>query len=100
MVYVNLGITMAISGIGSGRFVPLDTPIKYEIRDKVEARGNKTLFTYDCRSRKEDPSVIVKWLRRNFGDRGNGWNFFLNQGTVVIEIWDDKLKVMYEMWHR
>lgn len=91
---------MAISSIGSGRFVRLDNPVITEKQDRVEVRPNKTQYTYDCNFRKEDPTVIVKWLRRNFGERGNGWDFFMVKGNIIIEIWDDKLKVMYEMWHR
>ncbi len=60
--------------------------------------GGKTRYVYRCKDLKEDPSVIVKWCRRNFGDRGNGWDFLLTSGNITIEIWDDKLKFMYEMW--
>jgi hypothetical protein len=66
--------------------------------DEVRVMGSKTQYTYDCVYRKEDPSIIVKWCRRNFGERGKGWDFILNQGRVIIEIREDKYKVMYEMW--
>jgi hypothetical protein len=52
----------------------------------------------DCRYHKEDPSIIVKWMRRNFGERHQGWDFSLAGGCVTIEIWDDRLMTMYEMW--
>jgi hypothetical protein len=60
--------------------------------------GGKTRYEYRCKDLKEDPSTIVKWCRRNFGDRGNGWDFMLTGGNITIEIWDSKLKFMYEMW--
>lgn len=56
-------------------------------------------YTYLCRDKGEDPSIIVRWLRRNFGERHNGWDFIFSRGNVIIEIWDDKCQVMYEMWH-
>jgi hypothetical protein len=87
----------------TGTFVP------YEPYDKVDYhfvhdknymdRGNKVQYVYDCRKKKEDPSVIVKWCRRNFGERGMGWDFLLTSGNVTIILWDDKFKVIYEMWY-
>jgi hypothetical protein len=62
------------------------------------SRGNRKSYVHDCKKKKEDPSVIVKWCRRNFGDRGTGWDFILASGNVTLIIWDDKLKFMYEMW--
>lgn len=67
-------------------------------RDGHTVLGNKHVYTYDCRFRKEDPSKIVKWLRKNFGERGYGWDFYLIQQSVIIEIWEPKLATMYEMW--
>jgi hypothetical protein len=61
-------------------------------------RGNKVQYVYDCKAKKEDPSVIVKWCRRNFGERGIGWDFLLASGNVIIILWDDKFKTMYELW--
>ena len=87
--------------MNQGTFTPL--PINYKeeakCKDSVSHWGGRTQYTYDCVYRKQDPSVIVKWCRRNFGERGNGWDFYLNRGRVIIEIRDDKYKVMYEMWH-
>lgn len=63
-------------------------------------RYNRTTqYVYDCVSKKEDPSIIVKWCRRNFGQRGSGWDFLLTSGRVTILLWDDKYITMYEMWH-
>lgn len=46
---------------------------------------------------KGDPTEVIKWCRRNFGERGDGWDF--SGGTKVeVTIWSDKLKFMWEMW--
>jgi len=88
---------MAIAN--TGRFVPAPyNPATKANMDGVAHLGTRSHYTYDCVYRKEDPSVIVKWCRRNFGERGNGWDFILNQGRVIIEIREQKYKVMYEMW--
>jgi hypothetical protein len=88
----------------TGTFVPLpirEDEIQYEVIDRTYlGRGNRVQYVYDCKSRKEDPSVIVKWCRRNFGERGVGWDFLLVSGNVTIILWDDKFKTMYELWKR
>lgn len=84
--------------INSGRLVPVPGQIYYTNRETHSVHGKKHIYTYDCRYRKEDPIKIVKWLRKNFGERGVGWDFILNQGSVIIEIWEPKLVTMYEMW--
>ena len=94
---------MAI-GISTGTFRPLpvrEDEIQYEIIDRTYmSRGNRKSYVYDCKSKKEDPSIIVKWCRRNFGERGVGWDFLLVSGNVTIILWDDKFKTMYELWKR
>ena len=57
-------------------------------------------YRYDSKVKgKEDPVTLVKWLRRNFGNRGEGWDFtFLGYGCVKIEIWESRFQTMYEMW--
>jgi hypothetical protein len=83
-----------------GTFLPATyNPSTRANMDGMLHLGSCSQYTYDCVFRKEDPSIIVKWCRRNFGERGNGWDFYLNQGRVIIEIRNDKYKVMYEMWH-
>jgi hypothetical protein len=67
-------------------------------RDNKYKAGNKTVYQRDCRYHKEDPSIIVKWMRRNFSERHQGWDFSLAGGCVTIELWDDRLITMYEMW--
>ena len=83
---------------------PMLVPIRYDNnlseRERSYKSGNKHVYVRDCTKRKEDPATIVKWMRRNFGERNNGWDFSLISGCVTIEIWDDRLITMYEMWHR
>lgn len=94
---------MAISSI-KGTFVSLpfrEDQIQYEVIDRTYmGHGNRVQYVYDCKRRKEDPTVIVKWCRRNFGERGVGWDFLLTSGNVTIILWDDKFKTMYELWKR
>lgn len=67
-------------------------------RDASYNSGNKTIYHYDYRYRKEDPSKIIKWLRKNFGERGLGWDFSISNGCVIVEIIDSKYKTMYNLW--
>lgn len=91
---------MAISRISNGTFVPLPVKQITTCRDTKSTWGGKTQYTYDYKFKKEDPATIVKWLRKNMGDRGVGWDFVLNSsaGVITVMIYDDKLKFMYEMW--
>ena len=92
---------MAITN-STGTFVSLpikEDQIQYEIIDRTYmSRGNRKSYVYDCKKKKENPTVIVKWCRRNFGERGVGWDFLLVSGNVTIVLWDDKFKTMYELW--
>ena len=49
---------------------------------------------------KGNPTEIIKWCRRNFGDRGDGWDFAGGLKSVDIIIWSSKLIMMYELWQR
>ena len=91
---------MAISSIPQGPFIPLPTIHTSLCRDSKYIWNSKSHYTYDFRFKKETPDIIVKWLRTNMGTRGQGWDFMLNSGagTVTVEIWDNKLQFMYEMW--
>lgn len=41
----------------------------------------------------------IKWCRRNFGERGDGWDFFGRHGKgYAIEIWSTRLIVMWKLW--
>lgn len=86
----------------TGTFVPYKPydRVDYQVEDRTYMNhGKKVQHLYDCRSKNEHPSVIIKWCRRNFGERGIGWDFLLTSGNVTIMLWDDKFKTMYEMWH-
>ena len=88
----------------TGTFRPLpkvESEIDYQVIDQTYmSRGNKMQYVYDCKAKKEDPTVIVKWCRRNFGERGKGWDFVSTGGNVTLILWDDKFKAIYELWHR
>lgn len=47
---------------------------------------------------KGDPTQTIKWCRRNFGDRGDGWDFTAGTRKVEVNIWSTKLITMYELW--
>jgi len=51
--------------------------------------------TFRCNG---DPVTLIKWCRRNFGNRGDGWDFVGNRKTVDISIWSSRLITMYKMW--
>lgn len=82
----------------TGTFVPLPPKNTTNCRDEKYVWGNKILYTYDYTFHKTDPKDHIKWCRKNMGERGSGWDFHTNQGTIVVEVWDDKLKFMYELW--
>lgn len=46
-----------------------------------------------------DPTTVIKWCRRNFGERGDGWDFSGGLNPDVT-IWSSKLKVMWELWQQ
>ena len=46
----------------------------------------KKYYVYNCKEKKEDPAIIVKWCRRTFGNRGDGWDFSLISGNTHIFI--------------
>jgi len=60
-------------------------------------------YEYVCKNSAEQVEIIT-WCRNAFGQRGIGWDFvprlskkYGNKG-VTIEIWDDRLDVMWLMW--
>jgi len=90
-----------MGSMGLGSFTPAPQAHTSNVklcRDSKHKNGNITVYNRDCRYHKEDPTIIVKWMRRNFGHRHQGWDFSLNGGCVIIELWDDKFITMYEMW--
>lgn len=69
-----------------------------ENRDKQTHLGTKTYYTYDYSYRNEDPAKLIKWCRKNFGERGMGWDFTISNGCVIVEIIDHKYKTMFNLW--
>jgi hypothetical protein len=47
---------------------------------------------------KENHADVIKWCRRNFGNRGDGWDFYGTTREYTIEIWSSRLITMYRMW--
>jgi hypothetical protein len=47
---------------------------------------------------KGDPKEVIKWCRRNFGDRGDGWDFSGGTKSLEVTIWSSKLITMWELW--
>ena len=47
---------------------------------------------------KDDTKEVIKWCRRNFGERGDGWDFTAGRKHVQVTIWSSKLITMWEMW--
>ena len=62
---------------------------------------SKRNYLHDCQDRKEDPATVIKWMRRNFGERGNGWDFSYSSGSnkLWIELSNARYITMYEMWY-
>jgi hypothetical protein len=89
---------MAITTYKKGFALLYPKTVSSLCRDTKYKDKGRTVYVRDCSYHKEDPSIIVKWMRRNFGERHQGWDFSLAGGCVTIEIWDDRLITMYEMW--
>lgn len=48
---------------------------------------------------KGDPHTVIKWCRRNFGDRGDGWDFYsAGKEGYIVQIWSTRLLTMWELW--
>lgn len=69
-----------------------------EDRSGVEQSRKGTLYKIDLHFRKINEVDHIKWCRRNLGDRGSDWDFWLAGGILYIEVWGDKAKFTYEMW--
>ena len=91
-----MAITKSL-GISTGTFAPVMTGTQGD-RSGVEHNGDSTLYRIDLKYRKINEVEHVKWCRRNLGDRGNTWDFWMAGGILYIEVWGDKEKFAYEMW--
>lgn len=47
--------------------------------------GIRKYYEYTC-EKNSDAVEYVKWLRRNLGSRGEGWDFSFIGGRVIIDI--------------
>lgn len=74
----------------------------YELHPVIEyvdqVKNNPTDQTRVTFTVKGDVKEIIKWCRRNFGERGDGWDFVGGTKHVQIIIWSSKLLVMWQMW--
>jgi hypothetical protein len=50
--------------------------------------------------RGESAVDIIVWCRNNLGERGKGWDFtiMIRQRLVIIEIWDERLEVTWNLF--
>lgn len=89
---------MAITNNNS-TIIPYTGHTAHEDRSGIEtnSKGHK-LYRIDLRHRKLNEVEYIKWCRRNLGDRGATWDFWLAGGVLYIEVWGDKAKFTYEMW--
>ena len=89
---------MAISATNAYTYVsPISQSPTFD-RSAVTTEGKKTIYKIDYRHHKGYPNDHIKWCRRNMGQRSSGWDFMWVSELLIIEIWDEKLKFMYEMW--
>ena len=60
----------------------------------------KKYFYHPCGlgKNKEDAVELIRWCRRNFGERGVGWDFTYHRDNVIIEIWNERLLTMHEIF--
>lgn len=82
--------------IGKAEYYPffnLDGVIEYVDEVKINP-CNMAKVTYTI---EKDVLDTLKWCRRNFGNRGDGWDFTGNNRKLTITIWSTKLLTMYEI---
>lgn len=82
---------MAVTPSPFDTIAPYIQVVEYELTN--ERDHSKVIFR--CEG---DPMQVIKWCRKNFGTRGDGWDFSGSGKTVDISIWSSKLITMYEMW--
>lgn len=84
-------------GISTGTFAPA-MPSTIEDRSSVEHKGGSSVYKIDLRFQNINPEEHIKWCRRNLGDRGSTWDFWLVNRMLYIEVWGHKERFAYEMW--
>lgn len=89
---------MAIAN-STGTFVPYAGTQPDGDRSRYEIHhAGKIFHQIDLSYTKIDPNEYIKWCRRNLGDRGSTWEFWMAGGVLYIEVWGEKAKFTYEMW--
>jgi hypothetical protein len=71
-------------------------PLNIDFVDYVNKNPCDTRKVYFDVKNKNGKEVI-QWCRRNFGNRGDGWDFSGGK-HIVVSIWNSKLITMWEMW--
>lgn len=83
----------------TGTFAPYMGPQPTADRSSYEINNKGHIFhQIDLNIQKVNPNEYVKWCRRNLGDRGSTWEFWMAGGVLYIEVWGEKAKFTYEMW--
>ncbi len=83
----------------TGTFAPYTNIVKAVDQTQCEINNKGHLFhQIDLKYNKIDVNDYIKWCRRNLGDRGSTWDFWMAGGILYIEVWGDKAKFTYEMW--
>ena len=87
------------AGLSTGTFMPAAMTAVREDRSGVEksSRGY-TVHRIDLKFSKINEADYIKWCRRNLGERGLDWDFWLAGGILYIEVKSEKAKFAYEMW--
>jgi hypothetical protein len=89
---------MAIAN-GTGTFTPYSGSNTTGDRSSYTINNKGHIYhQIDLNVQNIDPHEYIKWCRRNLGERGNTWEFWLAGGLLYIEVWGDKAKFTYEMW--
>jgi len=67
---------------------------------KRQMKRTKVRHVYDYKMRGESAVDIIVWCRNNLGERGKGWDFtiMIRQRLVIIEIWDERLEVTWNLF--
>lgn len=47
---------------------------------------------------RDDQKTVIKWCRKNFGNRGDGWDFTAGTKHVQLTIWSKRLITMWMLW--
>lgn len=68
-------------------------------RSGTERSFDSSLYKIDMNFRKDfNETDHIKWCRRNLGERGNSWDFWIAGGILFIEVKGEKARFTYEMW--